>query len=568
MKPSPEGADPLKKDFRKFLWLIWQHLGLPEPTPIQYDIAYNLQHGSDRQMVQAFRGVGKSWITAAFAVWYLYCNPTHNVVVVSASQPRADMFSTMCQRLIGDMQLLHHLRPTSEQRNRLDGFDVGPAGITQSPSMASRGLFGHLTGLRAHLIIGDDIEVSNNSETVTMRLKVSERIREFDAILHPSGRIVFLGTPQTEDSVYKKLIRRGYVIRIWPILFPDEKQTAAYEGRLAPWYAKRVRDGLNRAGDPAEPSRFPMVEVEKRRLSWGRAGFALQFMLDPRLSDMEQYPFRLRDLLVYSLDPRMAPEALLWSGSPEKTLNLECVGMDGDCWQSAFTPTEKPTYRPYEQTIMSIDPAGRGKDETAYSVVSSLGGQLYLRDSGGLKGYETDTLEELANIAKRNDVTKIVVEPNFGDGMFRSLMIPVLQRIYPTCGLEDSERATGNKEKRICDVLEPVISGRRLVVDMALIEKDYRSTDSYDAERRESCRLFYQLSRMTRTKGCLLHDDRVDALALAVAQFTRDMARDMATDAEKAKESERRKRIEETVHRLRNLSKFGGPARPNFARVT
>ena len=26
-------------DFRKFLFVVWKHLNLPDPTPVQYDIA-------------------------------------------------------------------------------------------------------------------------------------------------------------------------------------------------------------------------------------------------------------------------------------------------------------------------------------------------------------------------------------------------------------------------------------------------------------------------------------------------------------------------------------------------
>ena len=67
----PIAKDPLS-DFRKFLFVIWKHLNLPDPTPVQYDIAYNLQHGDKRMIIQAFRGVGKSWITSAYVVWPLH----------------------------------------------------------------------------------------------------------------------------------------------------------------------------------------------------------------------------------------------------------------------------------------------------------------------------------------------------------------------------------------------------------------------------------------------------------------------------------------------------------------
>ena len=57
--------EQLQKDFRYFLTAVWTHLNLPAPTRAQLCIAEYLQHGPKRLQIQAFRGVGKSWITAA-----------------------------------------------------------------------------------------------------------------------------------------------------------------------------------------------------------------------------------------------------------------------------------------------------------------------------------------------------------------------------------------------------------------------------------------------------------------------------------------------------------------------
>ena len=62
---QPNAVPEPLRDFRNFTYLVWQHLGLPEPTPIQYDIANYLQNSPKRCIIEAFRGVGKSYITAA-----------------------------------------------------------------------------------------------------------------------------------------------------------------------------------------------------------------------------------------------------------------------------------------------------------------------------------------------------------------------------------------------------------------------------------------------------------------------------------------------------------------------
>ena len=90
-------------DFKNFLYMAWKHLNLPNPTPVQYDISDYLQNADERRIViEAFRGVGKSWITSAFVCHQLLLNPQENILVVSASKTRADDFSTFTLRLIQD----------------------------------------------------------------------------------------------------------------------------------------------------------------------------------------------------------------------------------------------------------------------------------------------------------------------------------------------------------------------------------------------------------------------------------------------------------------------------------
>ena len=83
----------LKNDFRYFLTAVWTHLALPAPTRAQLCIAEYLQNGPKRLQIQAFRGVGKSWITAAFVLWTLYNDSNKKIMVVSASKDRAASFS-------------------------------------------------------------------------------------------------------------------------------------------------------------------------------------------------------------------------------------------------------------------------------------------------------------------------------------------------------------------------------------------------------------------------------------------------------------------------------------------
>lgn len=508
--------DPIRSDFRNFLFLVWQHLNLPAPTPRQYELAEYLQFGPKRGMIQAFRGVGKSYVTSAYVAWLLFCNPLLNILVVSASKDRSDQFSIFTKRLIEDMPLLEHLKPKTGQRDSNIAFDVGPAGISHSPSVKSVGITGQLTGSRADVIVADDIESLNNSLTTVMREQLAERIKEFDAVLKPlpTSRIIYLGTPQSEMSLYNQLPERGYDIRVWPARVPKDPEK--YRSRLAPKIYEMIERGVP-AGTPTDPDRFNEIDLAEREASYGRSGFALQFMLDVSLSDADRYPLKLADLIVMRLDPRMAPAKLVWCQDPEKAhTDLPSVGLTGDRMYRPMWVSDQMSE--YTGSVMAIDPSGRGKDETGWAIVKILHGNLYLVDAGGFRdGYSEETLKALAVIAKTHAVNSIRVEPNMGDGMFTQLLRPVVSRIHPVEVLDD-ERSTGQKELRIADVMEPLMNQHRLIVDAKLVERDSKSEPAYQ--------LFYQMTRLTRDRGALKHDDRLDAVAQACAYWIEHMSRD------------------------------------------
>ena len=510
--------DKRLKNFKNFLYLCWKFLKLPEPTLIQYDIADYIQTKERRLVVEAFRGVGKSWITSAFVCHQLLLNPQKNILVVSASKSRADDFSTFTQRLVNEMPILQHLIPRDDQRHSKISFDVAPAIASHSPSVKSMGITGQLTGSRADLIIADDVESANNSQTQLMRDRLSETVKEFDAIIKPDvGRIIFLGTPQTEMSLYNTLEERGYKTKIWTALYPDKIQTVGYGHKLS----SIISDVTDKEGKPTDPERFDDVDLMERLSSYGRSGFNLQFMLDTTMSDSNRYPLKLNDLIVASgcSTWKEAPAKIQWASGTEQLKGIDPeipnVGLKGDYFVAPMYTS--PEYAPFEGVAMSIDPAGRGEDKTAYAVLKMLHGVLYLTDVGDLEGgYSDSTLEELSSIAKRNKVNYVVIEANFGDGMATALLKPVMAKIHP-CEIEEV-RHNIQKEKRIIDTLEPIMNGHRLVVDEQIIKDDFKLEPNHQ--------LFRQLTRITKDRGALRHDDQIDALAIAANYWVERMDRD------------------------------------------
>lgn len=517
---TPDNRHPVLKDFRVFAHVIWTHLNLPKPTPVQNDIATYLQHGPKRSIIEAFRGVGKSFLTSAFVCWVLLNDPQKKILVVSASKERADAFSTFVKRLINEVEILHHLRPREGQRDSVIAFDVGPALADHSPSVKSIGITGQLTGSRADIVVADDIETPGNSATQMMRDKLSELVKEFDSILRPlpTSRIIYLGTPQLEMSLYNALGERGYETRIWPAQYPEIAKVPSYQGKLAPWITQALEKDPTLANRPTDPLRFGEEDLLERRASYGRAGFALQFQLDTSLSDADRYPLKVSDLIVQNLNPTMAHHKIAWAAAPELTINdLPNVALTGDRYYRPMWHSDEMSE--YTGSVMFIDPAGRGADETAYAVVKALAGNLFCTALGGLAGgYSDETLEALARIAKMHQVNHVINEANFGDGMFTKLLTPVMAR-HHKCLIEEV-RHSKQKELRIIDTLEPVMSQHRLIVDQKVIEKDFETAKDpkYSA--------FYQMTRITKDRGALIHDDRLDALAGAVAYWVEHMARD------------------------------------------
>ena len=526
MKKKHQEIPPKLRDFRNFLFLVWKHLNLPDPTELQYDIAEYLQHGPKRSVIMAFRGVGKSWITSAFVVHQLLLDPSKNILVVSASKNRSDDFSTFTLRIIQEIPILQGLKPSENQRFSKIAFDVGPAPASHAPSVKSLGISSQLTGSRADIIVADDVEVANNSATQGMRDKLDEQVKEFDAIIKPldTSRIIFLGTPQCEDSIYNKLRERGYKSRIWPSEYPDEVEaTNNYGGDLAPLIADNITPET--VGTSTEPLRFTDLDLEERKMSYGRTGYALQFMLNPKLSDADRYPLKINDLIITDVDVDVAPEKIVWSSDPDNCdRELPNVGLAGDRYRRPANTVGDMI--PYTGSVLSIDPSGRGKDETGYAVVKMLNGQLFVPDAGGIKGgYDTKTLQQLVAIAKDNKVNKVVIESNFGDGMFMELIKPLFRTTYPVT--IEEVRHNKQKELRIVDTLEPVLNSHRLIVDPSVIADDYRSALSYPIEQQTRYMMMYQLSRITRDRGSLVHDDRLDALSIAVGYWVQQMAADV-----------------------------------------
>jgi len=244
----------------------------------------------------------------------------------------------------------------------------------------------------------------------------------------------------------------------------------------------------------------------------------LQFQLDTSLSDAEKFPLKMADLIITSVNPDTAPENLIWCSDPANVIkDAPTVGLPGDYFYSPMQMQGE--WAEYDETICSIDPSGRGTDETAACYLSQRNGIIYLHEVRAYRdGYSDNTLLDILKGCKKYGVSSLVIETNFGDGivseLFKKHLIQTRQNIHI-----EEVRANVRKEDRIIDSLEPVLNQHRLVVNRSVIDWDYASNKDSAPESRLLYMLFYQMSRMCRQKGAVKHDDRLDCLAQGVKYF-------------------------------------------------
>jgi len=516
MPMTDEELKEILTEFGVYLNYVYSFINTPNATPLQMRLADIIQEAPSRLILEAARGVGKSWITAVYASWRLLRDKNEKVLIVSANTEKAKEIASFLRRLFSVVPILKHLEPSKEigagtdrralkYRDSATAFDVKGCDIAIAPSVAVVGISGQLTGKRATLIIADDVEVPKNSFTSGMREKLINQVKEFEALLIPDkpSTVLFLGTPQSMESIYNKL---PYETIVLPAMVPDKPEL--YNGKLDPWILLQ-----GPAGTPTDKIRFPTHILEERKAGYGLAGFRLQYMLDTTLSDANKFPLKFKDMITYPLDREEAPATLTYVGTRDYI--IEDISHSGFTHDFCVKPLRVSSeYFKYDKKIIAIDPSGRGSDETTYAILGVLNGNVFLLDVGGTRdGYSSEALLFLAQKAKDYKVHELVIEKNFGDGMFLELLRPVLNVVYPVKAYEVSSK--GQKEVRIIDIIEPLTSNHKLIINQDIFIREYNEAQQDIGNMPYT--FTYQFSHITKERKCLEHDDRLDAVAIGCA---------------------------------------------------
>lgn len=537
------------KHFTPFLEEVMELLGF-HLSEIQEDIAEFVAYGPHYIMVQAQRGQAKTTIAAAYCVWCLIHDPKFRVFILSAGGGQATDIAVLVIRIITNMDALECMRPDTNNgdRSSVEHFDVHYTlkGVDKSPSVKCLGITANLQGNRADLVLADDIESKKNSLTAIMRAQLLELTLDFTSICS-TGRIIWLGTPQSQESIYNTLPGRGVTVRVWPGRYPTAAQRDIYGDTLAPMLARRINadpsltQGGGVLGDQGKP-------IEKEGTGWldednlqvkerdqGASWFQLQHMLNTRLVDALRFPLKTEQLVVMPASERM-PLTIVRGFDNRSIRDFACHGF-GFKMRSPHDLSQETAG--FQGVISYVDPAGGGVngDETAYATAAFLNGNVILLDAGGIPGgYDGPKLTELAERLARWAPHTVIIEKNMGFGAFREVFIPVLHDLHK-CAVED-DLVTGQKERRIISTLEPVIGRGALIVSENVVEQDNRDCARYAPKDRITYSLFHQMAKLTPERGSLVHDDRLDALEGAVRYWQKYISinQDTALHAQRARE--------------------------------
>jgi hypothetical protein len=416
--------------FELFLsvWNMQQQMGTPR---IHRDIAHWLSHhphhARKRFVLQAFRGCGKSTLVGLYAAWRLMHNPDMRILVLAADQTLATKMVRMVRKVIEKHPLTQSLRPLKMEQWAADRITVQRPTVSRDPSILAAGIKSNITGMRADLIIADDVEVPKTSDTADKRSVLRQHLKELDFILTPQGEILYIGTPHAEDSIYTSFCS-SYIHLTIPL--------------------------CDTRGRSVWPERFPNTRIDHIREQVGPLHFASQMMLQPvALSNV-----RLDPQLLRAYDAPLT----LREGGGESVLSIgETRMVSCACWWDPSLGKEK------------------GDRSVIACVYTDSNGHYWLHGLHSIfpdphlpEDPATQQAKQVLAFLRQHHALHVHIEIN-GLGQFLpALLTQIFQAAhYPARIIPVT--AKQNKTKRIIQTLDPVLAARALHVHQSVLDHGF-----------------------------------------------------------------------------------------------
>ena len=451
-----------------------------------------------RTLILASRNSAKSTLTTLYLTWRLFLDPTLSILMVSKSAALAKRNLRTVRTYIDRCQLLEPLRPTDDEIDAAEGFEVPGSRelLSGARSFSSLGRTGQITGMRADLVVSDDIE-GRDDNTPEKADALNEMIGELEHVLNPNGRVIWLGTPQSQYTVYARLLKDETVHSVKACMFEQDFIGGAGKGQ-----------GVEVLLHSRWPYRFSDEDLAKKRKSVTKREWNLHWALEIDTKLMDDRPLKIAGFVVADLDPRATQAALSYSPGGEVLHDLNrWSAAPGDHWTAAAEVSKDQ--RPYILTLAAIDPASglAGRDAIGLAIISvTQGGQAVVRHVEGVRGEsQLQCIKDIAATLQKFGVQRMAVEEK-ADSLFGASLATALQQRQWPITLEQIKAGTQSKGERIVSTLSPALSAGRLVLPRALVNTDHVGE------------MVQQMMGVTwDNKIRSKHDDIIDALSHAVS---------------------------------------------------
>lgn len=413
-----------------FIWFEKQGLNIPKHQKLMTEWLDKVWSDKDKRqgLLMSFRNSGKSTIVGLFCAWALYQDSATRILVLAADYSLAKKMVRNVKRIIEQHPLTQGMKPAKIDQWAADQFTINRDMEFRDPSMLAKGLQANITGLRADLIICDDVEVPKNCDTSLKREDMREKLQELDYILTPNGMQLYIGTPHTYYTIYQTEFDENKK-EVEPFLLNFEKLKIPI---------------LNKKGDSAWPERFTKEKIASIRARSGESKFQSQMMLEPvNLGDSVLDP---------SLLNRYNEEINVTYSQNKEVLKIgEKKMISASCWWDPSFALE-----------------GKNGDNSVIACVfTDEEGQYWLHDIEYIKvkngNIAVNQCEKVARFLEKNCLSMIRVEAN-GIGKFLpSILRQTLQDNKQKIAVMEMF-SKDKKEKRILEAFDVLLAARALNV--------------------------------------------------------------------------------------------------------
>ncbi len=427
-----DAENPEEMTFGEFVWRwnLSQQRQTPDLHRQMADWLNDCCEAGDKQLAMlVFRDAGKSTICGLYCAWQLLRDPNTRILVLAAEHQLACKMTRNIRRVLELHPATTHLLPKKKDLWAADQLTIRRDLVQRDPSVLARGISSNITGARADVIICDDVEVPNTSETAGKRDILRQRLRELSFILTPGGIQIFIGTPHHFYSIYS--------VRAHPEIDEHSPFLNNFKRLTLPIFDEHGRSRW--------PERFSTDEIDKIRSQGGPAKFKSQMLLEPsHVSKVRLDPELLRSY-DGDLTRSFANGLQILRIGPNEIQAAQCW------WDPAFGH------------------AGSGDSSVVAAVYLDRQNQYYLHDilyidvSDLSQGQDeaTASCTHVIEFLKRNHLRSIGIETN-GIGKFLpSLLRREIRRqgVRVTVREQTSSRP---KSARILEAFDPILSARRL----------------------------------------------------------------------------------------------------------